>query len=112
MVSMESSASQNGSSGPPPQKVLIHVLSPSIEVPRLTFREVPISTTIGDIKKRIQDAVSIKPPPERQRLIYRGKVLTRHEMTLEAVLGLVAVRHMYYHAYYANFDLRLRARVK
>lgn len=58
---------------------------------RLTFRTLLISTTIGDLKKKIQDAVSTKPAPTRQRLIYRGKALVHDETTLADVFGREAV---------------------
>ena len=81
-----------GQSTPKPQTIRLHVLSPSAEVPnKLTFPLVDISTTVGELKRKIQDAVDTKPAPERQRLIYRGKPLTRDNFTLKDVFGEEAV---------------------
>ena len=76
-----------------PQTILLHVLSPSSEVPnKLTFPLVPASTTIGELKIKIRDEVTTSPAPERQRLIYRGKALTQDSITLKEVFGQEAVR--------------------
>ena len=73
--------------------LLVHVVSPSNEVPdRLTFQDVPVTSTIADIKRRIQDAVSTKPEPERQRLIYRGRALVQQDQTLATLFGNDVVR--------------------
>ena len=76
------------SSGSGAQMIVLHVLSPSTEVPRkLTFSSVPTSTTVGELKLKIRDAVATKPTPERQRLIYRGKALTNDMIILRDVFG-------------------------
>ncbi|KAA6412087.1 MAG: hypothetical protein FRX48_04237 [Lasallia pustulata] len=70
------------------QTIVLHVLSPSTEVPKkLTFSSVPTSTTVGELKLKIRDAVATKPAPERQRLIYRGKALTNNVIMLRDVFG-------------------------
>ena len=77
------------SSGSRSRNILLHVLSPAVEVPnsRITFPAVPASTTIGELKIKIQEAISTKPTPDRQRLIYRGKALVRNEVSLEDIFG-------------------------
>ena len=66
--------------------------NPPAEVPdRLTFSKIPLTTTIGELKKRVQDAVSTKPAPERQRLIYRGRALGQQDLTLATLFGNEAV---------------------
>lgn len=76
-----------------PQKVIIHVLSPSIEVPnKLTFAELPTSITIGELKKKICDAVPARPAPQRQRLIYRGKALVNDGTSLKDIFTQETVR--------------------
>ena len=87
------SAEASTSSKSPSKNILLHVLSPAVEVPnsRLTFSAVSASTTIEELKKKIQDAISTKPSPERQRLIYRGKALVRNEASLQEVFGNEAV---------------------
>jgi Ubiquitin family len=75
-----------------PQKVSLHIVSPAVEVPRkLTFTDLPASTTILELKEKIQDAIPTKPSPEYQRLIFKGKALTRNDEQLSNVIGLIAV---------------------
>ena len=91
---MENSDKQEPKHGvsEPQAVVLVHIVSPSSEVPgRLTFPDVPLMTTIGDMKKKIQDSIPTKPGPERQRLIYRGRALGQQETTLGALFGSEAV---------------------
>ena len=76
-----------------PQTLLVYVVSPSTEVTnKLTFPEVPTTTTISAMKRRIQDAVATRPTPERQRLIYRGMALVQQDLTLGKLFGVEAVR--------------------
>lgn len=78
---------------PPKGRIFLNVLSPSSEIPqKLTFPNIPISTTIRELKHRIQNDVATKPAPDRQRLIYRGRALVQEEKTLEDVFGHEAVR--------------------
>ncbi|KAI4130551.1 MAG: hypothetical protein LQ338_001699 [Usnochroma carphineum] len=88
---MEGSSSEQPP--PKPQTIVLNVLSPSTEeVPnKLTFTDIPITTTVGALKERIQNAVPARPPPPRQRLIYHGRVLASHETTLKDVFGQEAI---------------------
>ena len=72
------------------QRINLNILSPSGD--KLTFNDYPVSTTIAEVKSRIRDTVETAPPPERQRLIYRGKPLLQESATLEDVLTREAVR--------------------
>lgn len=90
---MENNQAQQGESPPKPQTILLHVLSPSLDE-KLIFSESPTSLTVIELKRIIQHAVATKPMPERQRLIYRGKALTRDEVTLAEVFGQDAVCYM------------------
>ncbi|KAL9020115.1 MAG: hypothetical protein Q9185_002645 [Variospora sp. 1 TL-2023] len=88
---------EGSSSAPPvpyPGTIVLNVLSPSTEeVPnKLTFTEIPISTTIRALKERIRDAVPARPFLARQRLIYQGKVLASDTVSLEDVFGQETVR--------------------
>lgn len=81
-------ASSQLSSQSSTQTILVHVVSPNFEVPgRLAFLDVPITETIIDLKRRIQKAVPSEPGLERQRIIYRGRALIQHDLTLQSVLG-------------------------
>ena len=76
----------------PRQKINLHILSPSNEVPgKLTLNDCLTSMTIAELKVKIRDAVGTRPPPERQRLIYRGKPLVQESATLKDVLTPEAV---------------------
>ncbi|KAH9872211.1 hypothetical protein IAQ61_005046 [Plenodomus lingam] len=71
----------------------LKVLSPSSELEGgVTFTALPTSTTVGQLRNRIQDAVPSKPSPDRMRLIYRGRVVADNSQTLEAVFGADNIR--------------------
>jgi hypothetical protein len=71
----------------------LKLLSPSTEVEGgINFRDLPASTTVRELRSRIQDAVPSKPAPERMRLIYRGRVLANEADTLENIFGAESVR--------------------
>lgn len=75
------------------QTIFLHILSPSLEVPdKITFPAIPVSTTVGELKNKIRDAIATKPSPGRQRLIYRGKALVKTTDTMKDVFGQEAVR--------------------
>ena len=80
-------------SGQKEQAINLNVLSPSTEeVPRkLTFSDIPTSTTVKALKEKIQNAVPARPLPLRQRLIYQGKVLASSEASLKDIFGQEAV---------------------
>jgi hypothetical protein len=66
----------------------LKVLSPSTEVEGgVNLANVPTTTTIRELRSRIQDAVPSKPGPERMRLIYRGRVVANDADTLTDVFG-------------------------
>ena len=74
------------------QNITLNILSPSTEVPaKLTFRDCTPSTTVADLKVKIQNAVATRPAPERQRLIYRGRPLVQDTVTLADVFTHSAV---------------------
>lgn len=78
------------------QTILLHVLSPSIEIPhKLIFSDVPTSTTVAELKTRICNAVPSRPASERQRLIYRGKALVKDGATLSEIFSQETVRPLY-----------------
>jgi hypothetical protein len=96
-VSMEGSSSTNQAPPKEPsshrQTIVLHVLSPSVEVPnKITFPVLPIAMTIGELKYEICDKVASRPRPERQRLIYRGKALVQENLTLREVFSQDTVR--------------------
>ena len=71
----------------------LKVLSPSSEIEgAIHLQDLPASTTVGELRLKIQDAVASKPGPERMRLIYRGKVVANDADTLATVFGADNVR--------------------
>ena len=72
--------------------VTVHILSPSVGVPkRITFSNLEKQTTLGSIKQKIQDAVSSRPSPAEQRLLYRARPLINDGATLEDIFGSLEV---------------------
>jgi hypothetical protein len=73
----------------------LKILSPSTEVEGgIIFLDIPTSTTIKELRNRIQDAVQSKPAPDRMRLIYRGRVVANDGDTLGNVFGAESVRSL------------------
>ncbi|KAH5717847.1 hypothetical protein HBI18_170610 [Parastagonospora nodorum] len=71
-----------------PSTLNLKILSPSTEVEGgVSFTDLPTTTTIKELRRRIQDAVPSKPAPERMRLIYRGRVVANDADTLGNVFG-------------------------
>lgn len=67
----------------------LQILSPSFEATgRISFRDVPTETTVADLKTMIASALVTRPPPESQRLIYRGKQLSNNQEKLVKILEL------------------------
>ncbi|KAJ4362650.1 hypothetical protein N0V95_001358 [Ascochyta clinopodiicola] len=71
----------------------LKVLSPSSEVESgVHLRDLAASTTVQELRLKIQDAVPSKPDPARMRLIYRGKVVANDTDSLETVFGADNIR--------------------
>ncbi|KAF1837418.1 hypothetical protein BDW02DRAFT_544019 [Decorospora gaudefroyi] len=75
------------------QAINLKVLSPSAEVEGgVNLAQLPASTTVQELRIRIQDAVPSKPATERMRLIYRGRVVANDADTLSSVFGAENIR--------------------
>lgn len=71
------------------QTINLRILSPSTEVEGgVNLADIPASTTVKELRRRIQDAAPSKPAPERMRLIYRGRVVANDADTLGNVFGV------------------------
>jgi hypothetical protein len=71
------------------QTINLRILSPSTEVEGgVNLADIPASTTVKELRSRIQDAAPSKPAPERMRLIYRGRVVANDADTLGNVFGV------------------------
>ena len=76
-----------------PLQVNLQIISPSVGVSApLSFRGLPSKTTIRELKAMIRDAIPLRPSNEHQRLIHRGRLLSRDPDTLEDVFGAETVR--------------------
>ena len=73
-------------------QIQLNVISPSVQVQKLTFSGLSTACTIQQLKAKICDSVPIKVAPERQRLIYRGHVLNQDQKTLKDVFTQELVR--------------------
>jgi hypothetical protein len=77
-------------SNPPVQTVCLHVVSPGPEN-RHTFPSLPLTTTIGELKRLIATSTVGQPAPERQRLIFRGRRLAVDTDSLADIFGQLEV---------------------
>lgn len=78
------------------EAVLIHlkVLSPSTEVQSdVNLADIPASTTVRDLRLRLQNEIPSRPTTDRMRLIYRGHVVANDDDTLLNVFGLENASH-------------------
>ncbi|TVY47900.1 hypothetical protein LOCC1_G001577 [Lachnellula occidentalis] len=79
---------------PQPLSFTLIVVSPSVGVSSpLTFASLPATTTVGQLKARIRDSTTSKPADDRQRLIYRGRLLGREAETMQDVFGQETLRN-------------------
>lgn len=77
----------SGENSPAPEgatpSIDLQIVSPSVGVPQpLIFHKLAITTTVAELKERITEAVTLRPPADQQRLIHRGRYLHRNEETL------------------------------
>ncbi|KAJ9629940.1 hypothetical protein H2203_002325 [Taxawa tesnikishii (nom. ined.)] len=78
--------------GPLPPAVTLKVLSPSPEVPQngWVITDVPTSTTVAELKRRIHNVLPSHPPADRQRVLYQGRFLSDAQ-TLNHAFGQQAL---------------------
>jgi hypothetical protein len=95
----ESQTAASAASDPPGRRILLHVVSPHAEIPRLSFPDIPLSEKIHEVKLMIfdkllyLDGLSFHPSTTRQRLIFQGRPILNDSATLETVFGLEPVSH-------------------
>lgn len=74
--------------GDTPSTITLHILCQSLPPPsRFTLENVPLSSTIAQLKSRIEQSFPNNPQASHQRLIYRGKPLTVDDATLRVVVS-------------------------
>ncbi|KAJ5312134.1 hypothetical protein N7508_002964 [Penicillium antarcticum] len=65
----------------------LNILCQTLPPPgRFPIRDLPLSTTIGQLRARIAETFPGNPPPSAQRLIYQGRGLLDDSVTLRALL--------------------------
>ncbi|KAI9690443.1 MAG: hypothetical protein M1822_009406 [Bathelium mastoideum] len=101
---MSSSPSNVEAAGPSANKgstselIDLKILSPSAEVRNgLVFTSLPVSTTVGQLKERIRAELPSRPANDRQRLIYRGRVMADESQTMGFIFGEDAVKQQREH---------------
>ncbi|KAI9373105.1 hypothetical protein BJX61DRAFT_504565 [Aspergillus egyptiacus] len=76
----------NTEEGNTTRSLVLHVLCPSLPSPnRFTFRDLPLSTTIADLRVRLSESVPSRPPSNCQKLFYLGKLLSDDNVTLQSL---------------------------
>ncbi len=76
-----------------PLVVNLQVVSPSVGVNiPLNFPGLPPTTTIRELKAKIRESLPLRPIDDHQRLIHRGRLLSRETDTLQDVFGAETVR--------------------
>ncbi|KAJ5788970.1 uncharacterized protein N7518_005981 [Penicillium psychrosexuale] len=76
--------------GETPRTITLHILCQSLPPPsRFTLENVPLSSTVGQLKSRIEQSFPNNPQVSHQRLIYRGKPLTVDDATLGVVVSSI-----------------------
>lgn len=71
----------------------LQVLSHSVGITEtLSFPELPVSTTIAQLKTKIKEkATQANADEESQRLIYQGRILSNGDQTMTEVFGAETV---------------------
>ena len=76
----------------------LKILSPSPEVRNgLNFTSLLASTTVGQLKEKIRAELPSRPPNDRRRLIYRGRVMADESQTMSYIFGEDTVRQQKEH---------------
>ncbi|KAJ4315978.1 hypothetical protein N0V94_005670 [Neodidymelliopsis sp. IMI 364377] len=71
----------------------LKILSPSSEIEGgIRLQDLPASTTVRELRLKIQHVAPSNPGPERMRLIYRGRLVANDADTLENVFGAANIR--------------------
>lgn len=69
----------------------VNIISPSVQIQKLTFPGLSTSCTIKELKEKIRDASPLKIGTDKQKLIYRGHVIQAEHRTLGELFGQDAV---------------------
>ena len=76
-----------------PEAFHLQVVSPSSGVNGpLSFPQLPVDTTVKQLKEKIREALPMRPSDDLQRLIHRGRLLARENETMSDIFGQETVR--------------------
>lgn len=99
MADTAHAAGQPDASPSSPRTIEVKVLSQLSEPDgTLVLSSLPVTTSVAALKTLISQSLASKPPPDRQRLIHRGRVMAREADTLEDVFGSDNVRQSSTHS--------------
>lgn len=65
-----------------PESITVKIICPLMRAPNsFMFYNLPLSSTVEELQRRITDTLPNHPPPETQKLIARGKYLSNGKAT-------------------------------
>ncbi|KAK4227068.1 hypothetical protein QBC38DRAFT_365049 [Podospora fimiseda] len=67
--------------------VNLQILSPSPHVEPMRFPDMPVGTTVGELKEQIRERIASRPSNAQLRLIYQARFISRETDTLLDVFG-------------------------
>jgi hypothetical protein len=70
-----------------PLAVNLQIVSPSAGVGNPRFPGLPATTTVQQLKEKIRELLPSRPADDHQRLIHRGRLLSRDTDTLQDIFG-------------------------
>jgi hypothetical protein len=86
------STTPDSASGAATSAFTLQIISPSVNVPQpLNFTDIEATTTVRQLKEKIRNALDTKPSDASQRLIHRGRLLSKDDDTMLVVFGDDAV---------------------
>jgi hypothetical protein len=66
----------------------LQVVSPSAGVTGpLSFMQLPSGTTVKQLKEKIRESLPMRPSDDHQRLIHRGRLLSKEDETMSEIFG-------------------------
>lgn len=82
-----SSVPGSDASAEPRTSMNVHIVSPSLPSTPIVLTNLPVSTTVGQLRGMISGAVQFNLPAADQRLIYLGRPLIQDQDTMIDVFG-------------------------
>lgn len=93
MADQPGNSSQEESSSAQGRCINVSVKTPNVEL-STSLQNVPLSTTIRELKQMIRENAPTQPAENRQRLIFHGRPLLRDEQALVDALGENMIRDL------------------